>query len=125
MERLKTETNRDTYPFYDKKIPVMKGPDEFQAFIEQYRHFIFCPYIADKTTDEWEVSTSRQYMNQAVERFLYVPVNIDAGNGAELARIVQLADNDQRIAAVNITKPHKSAPVFREYFLVMHTRQVT
>lgn len=112
----KTANQNNQFPFADRLIPVVDGLDGLKSFMESYPDFGFCPYLADKTEAEWEVSTSRRYMNQALPQFLYVPVNIRGGDDEMLARCVQYADNNAAIAAVNITKPHKSASVLRKYF---------
>ena len=104
------------FPFINELIPVTEGLDGFKQFVEKYPGFNFCPYLADKTEDEWKISTSRQYMNQVLPRFLYIPVNIGDSDEEMLAKCIQYADDNSAVAAVNITKPHKSAPVLRKYF---------
>jgi shikimate 5-dehydrogenase len=105
-----------SFPYTHEIIPIVRGLDGYQTFVEQFKDFNFCPYLADKTDKEWAVSTSRQYMNRVLPHFLYVPVNIDAGDTDEVRRFVTYADNTSSIAAVNITKPHKSTEALREYF---------
>lgn len=104
-------------PFERSKIPVCHGLHEFQAFINKYPDFTFCPYVADKTAEGWEVSTSRTYMNQVLPLFLYVPVNITRDDVEGLNEFFHAVKDDDRIAAVNITQPHKSNPVVRRVFL--------
>ena len=104
-------------PFAQEKIPVVKGVYGFKAFIENYPDFAFCPYIAHKDPEGWVKSTSRTYMNQVLPNFLYVPVDIEKGDTEELQRFFELVDGMDRVPAVNITQPHKSAPTIRAMFL--------
>lgn len=104
-------------PYEHTKIPVSNGLREFEAFIADYPDFTICPYIADKTEDGWDISTSRTYMNQALPSFLYVPVNIPKDDLERLNDFFNAVKDNSRIAAVNITQPHKSSPVVRRIFL--------
>jgi shikimate 5-dehydrogenase len=113
---LKNREQTDEYPYAHELIPVANGLEGFQAFIENFDGFTFCPYLADKTDVEWDQSTSRQYMNRVLPDFLYVPVNIASGDTDSLKKFIEYADNAPAIAAVNITKPHKSTLALREYF---------
>lgn len=103
-------------PYSNELIPVRNGVDEFISFVDMHPSFSFCPYIADKTLDEWLASTSRRYMNQLLPNFLYVPVNIDDGSDNSVASLIRFAEENSQIAAVNITKPHKSSRVLKQYF---------
>lgn len=104
-------------PYEHTKIPVSNGLSGFEAFIADYPDFTFCPYIADKTEDGWDISTSRTYMNQVMSGFLYVPVNISKDDLQGLDDFFSAVKGNTRIAAVNITQPHKSSPVVRRLFL--------
>jgi shikimate 5-dehydrogenase len=104
-------------PFAQEKIPVVKGVEGFKTFIENYPDFAFCPYIAHKDPEGWVKSTSRTYMNQVLPNFLYVPVDIEKGDTEELQRFFELVEDMNRVPAVNITQPHKSAPTIRAMFL--------
>lgn len=104
-------------PYERSKIPVSNGLSEFEAFVANYPNFTFCPYIADKTEEGWNVSTSRTYMNQVLPRFLYVPVNIPKDDVEGLNEFFSAVKDNTRIAAINITQPHKSSPVVRRIFL--------
>ena len=42
----------------------------------KYKDLYICLYIADKTEEAWDISTSRVYMNQVNSKFMYLPVNI-------------------------------------------------
>ena len=113
----RTKTPHPEYPFLRDKIPVANGVEGFASFVENYPNFSFCPYIADKDTEGWEVSTSRVYMNQVLPNFLYVPVNITKNDLTELSDFFEFVQNRSDIPAVNITQPHKSSPVLRELYL--------
>lgn len=104
-------------PYEHTKIPVSNGLAEFEVFVARYPGFTFCPYIADKTEEDWSASTSRTYMNQVLSRFLYVPVNILKDDMEGLDEFFNAVKDNPRIAAVNITQPHKSSPVVRRIFL--------
>jgi shikimate 5-dehydrogenase len=105
------------YPFLHNKIPVADGIEGFEAFAEQYPNFTFCPYVAEKDEAGWDKSTSREYMNQVLPNFLYVPVNIPKGDLDELRAFFEAVQGRQDVPAVNITQPHKSSPVLRELYL--------
>lgn len=105
------------YPFLHNKIPVADGMDSFMSFIESYPNFTFCPYVAEKDSDGWDMSTSRVYMNQVLPHFLYVPVNIPKDDLDGLDVFFGAVQDRQDIPAVNITQPHKSSPVLRELYL--------
>lgn len=111
------DQTRESLPYLDQKIPVSNGLNEFQAFIEQYPGFTLCPYIADKTEEGWDNSTSRVYMNQVLPGFLYVPVNIPRDDQEGLRDFLTAVKDANHVAAVNITQPHKSSPVIRKMFL--------
>ncbi|HEY6736837.1 MAG TPA: hypothetical protein VI322_03920 [Candidatus Saccharimonadia bacterium] len=104
-------------PFAVEKIPVSEGVDAFKAFVDRYPDYAICPYVAYKDAEGWDKSTSRTYMNQVLPNFLYVPVNIEKNNTDELRRFFELVEDMERVPAVNITQPHKSAPVIREMFI--------
>lgn len=110
-------------PYKSKLIPVQKGVKEFESFIASFPGFSFCPYVADKTADEWDVSTSRRYMNQVLENFLYIPVNIPNGDNRQIEKLLEMVALDKTVAAINITKPHKSAPVLKKIFLGSDTAE--
>ena len=107
----------NTLPYQHEKIPVSEGLAGFQSFAAQYPDYSFCPYVADKTAEGWDLSTSRVYMNQVLPQFLYVPVNIAKDDQAGLTAFFEAVKDDPRIPAVNITQPHKSSPVLRRIFL--------
>ena len=111
-----SQVSTNEFPFAHELISVVDGLDGLKKLIEQYPDFHFCPYLADKTDDEWGVSTSRQYMNRVLPNFLYVPVNIRDGDNEMLLECVTYAQDNSSVTAVNITKPHKSAPVLKSFF---------
>lgn len=109
--------NTNKLPFLHDKIPVSSGLVEFRAFAEQFPEYIFCPYLADKIEEDWNISTSRVYMNQVLPGFLYVPVNVPKNDVQGLIDVFEAVKDNQHIAAVNITQPHKSSGVVRKIFL--------
>jgi len=109
-------TREESFPFAHNLMPVTDNLDGFRNFTEQYPTFSFCPYLADKTSESWQNSTSRRYMNQVLPGLLYVPVNIADGDDTGLVEFIRYADSAADIPAVNITQPHKSTPALREYF---------
>lgn len=107
---------RLNHPFGETKVPVCNGLPEFTSFVEQYPDFYICPYVADKSEEAWDVSTSRVYMNQVLPNLLYVPVNIQRDDSRELQKFFSATLDNQRIAAINITQPHKNSPTIRQIF---------
>lgn len=104
-------------PFAVEKIPISEGVDAFKAFVDTYPGYAICPYVAYKDAEGWDRSTSRTYMNQVLPNFLYVPVNIVKDDSDELRRFFELVESMDNVPAVNITQPHKSAPIIREMFI--------
>jgi shikimate 5-dehydrogenase len=104
-------------PFATGKIPVAEGIAAFRSFVAKYPDATICPYLAYKDPEAWDRSTSRVYMNQVLPNFLYVPVNIPKGDNDSLREFFGYVAGVDRIAAVNITQPHKSNPVVRELLL--------
>jgi shikimate 5-dehydrogenase len=111
-------------PFQSEKIPVCRGLSDLLQFTEQYPNFYLCPYIADKTDEGWDSSTSRTYMNQVLPGFLYVPVNVPKEDTDGLDELLNSLKDNRRVAAVNITQPHKSNPVVRRIFTGDEASQV-
>lgn len=116
-EEEQMKTIESSMPFRESKIPISSGLEEFNNFIEQYPDFYICPYIADKTDEGWDSSTSRTYMNQVLPGFLYVPVNISKDDAQGLDELLTAIRGNKRVAAVNITQPHKSSPTIRRIFI--------
>jgi shikimate 5-dehydrogenase len=104
-------------PFLKEIIPVCFGLDQFETFIDGYPGFCFCPYVADKDSVSWKTSTSRKYMNKVLPNFLYIPVNIEKGNQAQLRGFFERMNTLSSVVAVNITQPHKSNAVLTELYL--------
>ncbi len=99
-----------------KEYPYSQGIEGFKGFISSYPEFTLCPYIADKDQESWDKSTSRIYMNQVLPNFLYVPVNIPKEDFGQLSKLIRYIMAMDRVAAVNITQPHKSSPILRKIF---------
>jgi shikimate 5-dehydrogenase len=98
-------------PFINRKIPISNTLEEFNALLHEFPNFSICPYLAYKDETGWERSTSRVYMNQVLDNFLYVPMNIAKNDTRLLTDFINHIKNDQRIIGINITQPHKSNPV--------------
>lgn len=58
------------------KILVCDGVKELKAYLDTNNEVKICLYLAEKTKEAWDISTSRVYMNQIDKKFLYLPVNI-------------------------------------------------
>ena len=100
-----------------EKILVCDGIKDLKAYIEKHKNFKICLYLAEKTKEAWDISTSRVYMNQIDERFVYLPVNIKKGDWESIREVYNIAEKENQIVAINQTQPHKSNPVQREWFL--------
>ena len=102
--------------FSSRKIPIIDSIDALKQFIEKYPGHQFCLYLAFKDPDGWERSTSRVYMNQVLDKLIYLPVNILKGDNVSIKKIYELAQNEKQIIAINQTQPHKSNPVGKQKF---------
>ena len=99
-----------------KKIMVCDGIKDLKEFLEKHKNFKICLYLAEKSKEAWDISTSRVYMNQIDDRFIYLPVNIKKGDFDSIREVYKLAENEEQIVAINQTQPHKSNPVLKEWF---------
>ena len=99
-----------------EKILVCNGVKDVKAFLENNKNKKICLYLAEKTKEAWDISTSRVYMNQIDDRFVYLPVNIKKGDFDSIREVYRLAENEEQIVAINQTQPHKSNPVQKEWF---------
>ena len=99
-----------------KKILVCDGVTDLKKYLENHKDIKICLYLAEKTKEAWDISTSRVYMNQIDERFVYLPVNIKKGDWESIREVYTIAENNNQIVAINQTQPHKSNPVQREWF---------
>ena len=97
------------------KIPVCHTIQEIEAFLTEQKDSKFCLYLADKTEDEWEKSTSRVYMNQINKHLVYLPVNIKKDDYQLIEDIYRLSEKTSPIVAINQTQPHKSNPVLKQW----------
>jgi len=104
------------FPFASKKVPVCSSVSELEKFLNKFKDYSFCLYVAYKDSDGWSKSTSRVYMNKVLPYFIYVPVNIKRGDYAFLRKVYNIAMEDKRIVAINQTQPHKSNPVLKRLF---------
>ena len=99
-----------------EKILVCDGIKDLKEFLEKHKNKKICLYLAEKTKEAWDISTSRVYMNQIDDRFIYLPVNIKKGDFDSIREVYKLAENEEQIVAINQTQPHKSNPVQKEWF---------
>ncbi len=93
------------------KIRICNSLRELGDFLGEQPDKYVCLYLAHKTSADWDRSTSRVYMNQLWQDFLYIPIDIKAGDNEALAELYNLAAHEPRIVAINQTQPHKSNPV--------------
>ncbi len=100
----------------NEKIKVCNNLDEVTEFLYEHKELKVCLYLAYKTIDEWEKSTSRIYMNQISNNFAYLPVNIEKDNIELIRKIYELSEKNDQIVAINQTQPHKSNPILKEWF---------
>ena len=98
------------------KILVCDGLKELKAYLDKHKEVKICLYLAEKTKEAWDISTSRVYMNQIDKKFLYLPVNIKKGDMEAIREVYNIAEEDSRIVAINQTQPHKSNAVQKEWF---------
>lgn len=98
------------------KIAVTQSTTEIESLRERYPNSFTCLYLAYKSPEDWEKSTSRVYMNQISPDFVYIPVNIAKDDHQSLKSIYRLTRGDKRIIAINQTQPHKSNPILMELF---------
>ena len=99
-----------------EKIMVCDGIKDLKEFLEKHKNKKICLYLTEKTKEAWDISTSRVYMNQIDDRFIYLPVNIKKGDFDSIREVYKLAENEEQIVAINQTQPHKSNPVQKEWF---------
>lgn len=100
-----------------EKILVCDGVKDLKRYLETHKNSKICLYLAQKTKEAWDISTSRVYMNQIDESFVYLPVNIKKGDWESIREVYNIAEKENQIVAINQTQPHKSNPVQREWFL--------
>ena len=99
-----------------EKIIVCDGVNDLKRYLETHDAIKICLYLAEKTKEAWDISTSRVYMNQINNNFIYLPVNLKKGDWDSIREVYTIAENDRRIIAINQTQPHKSNPVQKEWF---------
>lgn len=100
----------------NNKIKVCNNIQEVKDFIIMNKEANICLYLAYKEPKEWEISTSRVYMNKIHKDLVYLPVNIKKNNFESLKKIYDLSEQNCQIIAINQTQPHKSNPVLKEWF---------
>lgn len=105
--------NRD---FSSDKIIVCDGVKDLREYLLSHKDVKICLYLAEKTKEAWDISTSRVYMNQIDKEFVYLPVNIKKGDIDSIREVYTIAEEDSRIVAINQTQPHKSNIVQKEWF---------
>lgn len=105
-----------SFPFSKHKVPVTHSTYDVKEMLHQYKDYYFCLYLAYKDASEWDISTSRTYMNHVLPNLIYLPVNIKKENSEELRKMYQLAEESAQIVAINQTKPHKSNIALKDFF---------
>ena len=48
-----------------EKIKICNNIEEVKEYLMKYKDLYICLYIADKTEEAWDISTSRVYMNES------------------------------------------------------------
>lgn len=98
------------------KIPICNNVEEVKKYLKNNKNKKFCLYLAYKEKEDWKKSTSRVYMNQINEKFIYLPVNIEKEDYKSLKEIYSLCEKSDQIVAINHTQPHKSNVLLKELF---------
>lgn len=101
--------------FSNKKIPICNSVNKLKEFLARYSKFKFCLYLAYKNSNDWDISTSRVYMNQVIANLIYLPVNIKKDDYDSLKEIYKISESSEQIVAINQTQPHKSNSVLRKW----------
>ena len=96
-----------------EKVQVCNNLGEVEAFLQENKESKVCLYIADKTLEDWEISTSRVYMNTINDKFTYLPVNIKKDDIETIRKLYELSEKNNQIIAINQTQPHKSKLVLK------------
>lgn len=99
------------------KIKVFRSLEEIKKYIDENPNKKICLYIAEKTLQAWNISTSRVYMNEISEDFAYLPVNVEKENLDFIKEIYDYSESCSQIFAINQTQPHKSNAVMKERFV--------
>lgn len=100
----------------NNKIKVCNNIQEVKDFIKMNKEINICLYLAYKEPIEWEISTSRVYMNKIHKNLVYLPINIKKNDFESLKEIYDLSEQNNQIVAINQTQPHKSNSVLKEWF---------
>jgi len=97
-----------------KKIDICYSVEELEKIIDDEKYY--CLYLAHKDNEGWEKSTSRVYMNNLINNFIYQPIDIKKNDFDSLKKIYEFTEEKGNILGINQTQPHKSNPVLKEYF---------
>lgn len=100
----------------NNKIKVCNNIQEVKDFIKMNKEINICLYLVYKEPIEWEISTSRVYMNKIHKNLVYLPINIKKNDFESLKEIYDLSEQNNQIVAINQTQPHKSNSVLKEWF---------
>ena len=84
-----------------EKILVCDGVKDLKKYLETHKNLKICLYLAEKTKEAWDISTSRVYMNQIDESFVYLPVNIKKGDWESIREVYNIAEKENQIVAIN------------------------
>ncbi|MCB9358817.1 hypothetical protein H6503_02715 [Candidatus Woesearchaeota archaeon] len=99
----------------DRDIPTIRSLKELEKYVSKHWYHI-CLYIADKDDNGWEKSTSKKYMNNISEKFVYLPVNIKKLDNKNLHLFLDFAEKEKKIIAVNFARPHKSCLLLKRRY---------
>ena len=58
-----------------KKIAICFSIEELKKRLDDEKYY--CLYLAHKDKEGWDKSTSRVYMNNLIDNFIYQPVDIE------------------------------------------------
>jgi len=102
--------------FFDSKVPICTNVSQVKELLNKYSDCNFCLYLAYKSEEDWDKSTSRVYMNKVSDKLIYLPINIEKEDYKSIEEVYVLSEATNQIVAINQTQPHKSNKVLREWF---------
>lgn len=100
------------------KILVCDGLKELKAYLDKHKEVKICLYLAEKTKEAWDISTSRVYMNQIDKNFVYLPVNIKKGDMDSIREVYNIAEEDGLISLLLFFE-NVSIPSFTAIYLTL------
>ncbi len=99
-----------------KKINIIYLVNQLEKVVNSNPNIKYCLYLAHKDEKGWAKSTSRVYMNDLLEDFVYLPIDIEKDDYNSLRAIYEFSESAPNVVAINQTQPHKSNLVLKEYF---------